>query len=49
MVNIKFSRLLKKEKNEIYFQTGFEGVIDRFRISEKQKDWYLSNISLIFK
>jgi len=23
---------------------GFEGVIDRFRVSEKQKDWYLSNI-----
>ena len=22
---------------------GFEGVIDRFRVSEKQKDWYLSN------
>jgi len=24
---------------------GFEGVIDRFRISEKQKDWYLSKES----
>lgn len=25
--------------------TGFEGVIDRFRVSEKQKDWYLSKTS----
>jgi len=24
---------------------GFEGVIDRFRVSEKQKDWYLSKTS----
>jgi hypothetical protein len=25
------------------YDAGFEGVIDRFRVSEKQQDWYLSN------